>query len=89
MVELVYVVCAATSILCAGLLWRGWRRTAARLLLWTALCFLGFAVNNVVLLLDETLLRDGWDLRWARHGSGLAGAAVLLGGLIWDSGAPK
>lgn len=89
MAELVYVVCATTSIVCAALLWRGWRRTAARLLLWTALCFLGFAVNNVVLLLDETVLRDGWDLRGLRHGSGLAGTLVLLGGLIWDSGGSK
>lgn len=89
MVEVVYAVCALTSVACAAMLWRGWNRTAARLLLWAALGFVGLALNNVILLLDETILRDGWDLRMARHWSALAGAAVLLGGLIWDSGAHR
>jgi hypothetical protein len=86
MAELVYVIGAVASIVCLVLLWRGWRRSGARLLLWTAACFLGFVVNNVVLLLDETIWRDVADLRWLRHGSALAGCMVLLGGLIWDSG---
>lgn len=86
MAEIVYVLSAVTSAICLALLWRGWRRSGARLLLWTALCFVGFTVNNVVLLLDETVWQDVADLRWLRHGSALVGALVLLGGLIWDSG---
>ena len=89
MVELVYVICVITSLACAVLLWRGWRHSAARLLLWSALCFGGFAVNNIVLLADTTVFSDGWDLRWLRHGSGLVGTIILLGGLIWDSGRPR
>lgn len=86
MAEAVYVLSAAASAVCVLLLWRGWQRSGARLLLWTAICFLGFTVNNVVLLLDETVWQDVADLRWLRHGSALAGSAVLLGGLIWDGG---
>lgn len=89
MVELVYVLCAATSVICAAMLWRGWRTSAARLLLWTALGFVGLAINNVVLLLDETVFRDGPDLQGLRHWSGLVAVAVLLFGLIWDNGVER
>ena len=89
MVEVVYLLCALTSVVCAVLLWRGWRSSAARLLLWTALGFIGLALNNVVLLLDETVFRDGPDLQWLRHSTSLAGVAVLLFGLIWENGGDR
>ena len=80
----VYVVCAATSILCAGLLIRSYVAGRVRLLLWSALCFVGLAVNNILLVVDEKVVPD-IDLQVLRDISGLAAVAVLLFGLIWES----
>lgn len=79
----VFGLCAVTSIVCALLLWRGWRRSRARLLLWTSLGFVGFAVNNVMLFVDELIVPER-DLQIVRSSSGFAAFAVLLFGLIWD-----
>ena len=50
MIQLVYVLCALTSIACAVLLLRGYFRTRVRLLLWSGLCFVGLALNNALLV---------------------------------------
>lgn len=83
MATAVFVFCALTSIVCAVLLWRGWRESRARLLLWTALGFAGFAINNVMLVVDEVIVPDR-DLQLTRQVSGFAAVAVLLFGLVWD-----
>ena len=80
----VYVLCAATSVLCAALLVRSYLRGRVRLLLWSALCFVGLAVNNVLLVVDKELVPDV-DLQVLRDVSGLAAVSVLLFGLIWES----
>ncbi len=84
MAEMVYVLCAATSIVCAVLLLRGYRASRMRLLFWASLCFLGLALNNVVLFVDLILLPDV-DLFWWRSWPALGGMSILLYGLIWDS----
>lgn len=83
MATAVFVFCALTSIVCAALLWRGWRSSGARLLLWSALGFVGFAVNNVMLVVDEVIVPER-DLQLTRQWSGFLAVAVLLFGLIWD-----
>jgi len=83
MAEGVYILCALTSLLCAVLLLRAWRRSRLRLLLWSALCFAGLAVNNGVLLLDLVIF-PGVDFSVARSVTALASVAVLLYGLIWE-----
>ena len=50
MIQLVYVLCALTSLACAILLLRGYFRTRVRLLLWSGLCFAGLALNNALLV---------------------------------------
>lgn len=80
----VYVVCAATSILCAGLLIRSYVAGRVRLLLWSALCFVGLAVNNILLVVDEKVVPD-IDLQLLRDASGVAAVGILLFGLIWES----
>ncbi len=80
----VYVVCAATSVLCAGLLVRSYRRRSVRLLLWSALCFVGLAVNNILLVVDKKVVPDV-DLQILRDVSGLVAVSLLLFGLIWES----
>jgi hypothetical protein len=80
----VYILCAATSLLCAGLLARGYVRSRMRLLLWSCLCFVGLAANNLLLVIDLSVI-PGTDLSLWRTGCALAGMAVLLCGLIWDA----
>jgi len=46
---LVYLLCMMTSVLCLILLARGYRRTRVKLLYWSALCFVGLAINNFLL----------------------------------------
>jgi hypothetical protein len=82
----VYVLCALTSVACAVLLWRGYRRSRARLLLWSSLCFWGFFLNNVLLIVDVRVVPDV-DLSLWRSLPAAAGLALLLYGLVWDSNA--
>jgi hypothetical protein len=80
----VYFLCALTSVACAVLLIRSWRRSRVRLLMWVALGFTALAVNNVILFVDRVLARAS-DLHVLRDISGLAAVSVLLFGLIWES----
>ena len=79
-----YVLCVVTSVTCAVLLVRSWLASRLRLLLWTALCFVGLAVNNVLLLVDRRILPD-IDLSLWRDLSGFVAISILLLGLIWES----
>ena len=84
MAELVYVLCAATSIACAVLLLRGYARSRTRLLFWSGLCFAGLALNNVVLFIDLVIIPSA-DLSLVRSGTALIAMLVLLFGLVWES----
>jgi len=84
MAEIVYILCAVTSLLCAVLLWRGYRRSHMRLLLWSSLCFVGLTLNNVILFLDKVIFLEV-DLAGWRIGTALASVLLLLYGLVWDS----
>jgi Family of unknown function (DUF5985) len=79
----VYLLCLLTSGACALFLARNFRRTGARLLMWSALCFLLLAANHFVVLLDLLVLPAA-DLRLARLLLSLAAVGVLLFGFIWD-----
>ena len=85
MPELVYVLCALTSVLCAGLLLRSYRANKSRLLLWSTLCFVGLAINNILLLVDVVLTGPEVDLRFFRSGSAIIALALLTIGMIWES----
>lgn len=84
MATTVYVLCAVLSALCAVLLLRSYLAERLRLVLWTALCFAGLAVNNLLLVVDQRILPDV-DLGLLRDASGLLAVSVLLFGLIWES----
>lgn len=79
----VYTLCFLTSVACAWLLSRSYRRTGARLLLWSSLCFVLLAVNNLLLVLDLLVLEDV-DLRLWRVLVAMSAVTVLLFGFIWD-----
>lgn len=83
MAEIVYALCTLTSILCAALLIRSWRRSRAPILLWSSVCFVGLVANNVLLLVDLALV--SWiDLSLARTLSALVAVGLLVVGLIWE-----
>lgn len=84
MAETIYVLCAVTSLLCAGLLLRSYLENRARLLLWTFLCFLGLAANNVVLFLDKVVITET-DLTTVRALPAALGVLALCYGLIWET----
>ena len=84
MAEAVYLLCAATSSLCAVLLVRAYARTGTRLLLWSGLCFTGLALNNALLVVDLILVPDT-DLSTWRLVPAVLGVALLLYGLIWEA----
>ncbi len=80
----IYLLCFATSLVCMILLFRGYSQTRTRLLLWSALCFVGLAINNLLLILDLIMLPDV-DLRLVRALTALAAVSILLLGFIWDA----
>ena len=78
------VLCALTSILCAALLIRGYRDSRVRLLFWSAWCFVGLALNNILLILDVRVLPDV-NLEIWRTVPAVIGVALLVYGLVWES----
>lgn len=80
---IVYTLCFLTSSACAGLLARSYRSSGARLLLWSCLCFVLLAANNLLLIVDMLVLPDV-ALRLGRLLLALAAVSVLLFGFIWD-----
>jgi hypothetical protein len=80
---LVYLLCAATSLACGGLLLRGFRRGKSRLLLWCGLFFLTMTLENVTLFIDLVIVPEV-DLFAVRTSVALVGTILFLAGLIWD-----
>lgn len=79
----VYLLCFATSSACAILLGRNYLRTGARLLLWSALCFLFLAANNLLVVIDLLVLPEV-SFQIPRLLLSIAAVGVLLFGFIWD-----
>jgi hypothetical protein len=84
MAEAIYVLCAVTSVTCAVLLLRGFARSRVRFLLWSSLCFVGLALNNVLLFVDLVVVPD-LSLALFRSLAASAGLAALLFGLVWEA----
>jgi len=83
MALLVYVLCALTSAACAVLLLRGYAATRVDLLRWSGLCFLGLALNNLLLVVDVRLVPET-DLSVWRSIPALVGISFLIYGLVWE-----
>jgi Family of unknown function (DUF5985) len=80
--SLIYLLCVATSLLCAYLLARAYRIGRTRVLIWSALCFALLAVNNLILAVDNLLL-PAIDLNILQLTTAVVAVAVLLYGFIW------
>lgn len=80
----IYLLCALTSIVCVALLVRGYRQSRVRLLFWSAWCFAGLALNNILLIVDLRVLPQVDLLVW-RAVPAVIGVALLVYGLVWES----
>ena len=78
------LLAALTSLACMVFLFRGYAATGARLLLWSALCFVCLTANNTLLFVDLVVVPDA-DLRVYRLGASLVGVLFLLYGFIWEA----
>lgn len=85
MFNIIYSLCALTSLACAVLLLRSYTRSRYRLLLWSGLCFSGLTLNNVLVVLDKVIFPDV-DLSSWRLATGLLALLLMLFGLIWEDG---
>lgn len=83
--EAVYLLCMATSLFCALLLFRSYRASRSRLLLWSTVCFFGLAINNALLVVDLVILPTSVDLSVARAVVAFVALSSLLGGLVWEA----
>jgi hypothetical protein len=78
-----YVLAILSSLTCATLLTRAYVRRRVRLLMWSAICFVGLTINNVALFIDLVLFPDV-DLRLLRLVPAVVGMSCLLYGFILD-----
>ena len=81
---LIYFLCLLASAVCAALLVRGYRRSRTKLLLYSALCFVFLALNNLLLAIDLLVFPTSIDLTAMRLVAALAGLLTLLYGFIWE-----
>jgi hypothetical protein len=79
----VFVMCALTCVFCLALLVRAYRTSRGRLVLWTAICFTGLALNNILLAINELLIPHT-HIAWR----GIPAAAGLLA-LMYGLGAEE
>lgn len=84
--EGIYLLCAATSLLAAGLLLRYYWARRTRLLLWSCSAFVGLALNNVLLYLDLGLLPQV-DLALPRTAAGAIAMLALAYALATEPSA--
>ena len=84
MASIIYALCALASLVFAGLLFRGYRQSRARMLMWSSACFIAFAVANILLFVDLAIA-PGVDLLLLRTGIMLLGLVLLIYGFIYDS----
>jgi hypothetical protein len=85
--QIVYILCALTSLACVILLLRRYYSTKLPLLLWSGLAFLAFASTNILLYVDLVMLPQ-FDLAVWRNGITLIGVVLLLYGLIRTTNQP-
>lgn len=79
----VYILGFLVTLACGLLLFRAWSAVGKRLLLWSAVCFCGLAISNLLVFIDLVLL-PAVDLYPFRLLTAAASMLILLYGLIWE-----
>lgn len=82
---ILYTLAVITSVGCTVLLFRGYAASGQRVLLWSALCFVGLSINNALLFLDLIVFPEVEYIRPWRSIAALTGLLFLLYGFIWES----
>ena len=82
--EVIYLLCAATSLIAAVMLLRQYLQRRTPLLLWSCIGFIGLAANNVLVWVDLGLF-TGVDLSLIRSAAGAMAMLALVYGLIWEA----
>lgn len=85
MSSVIFALCAIASIFVAFMLARAYFKRPSRILLWSAICFGGLALNNLILFYDLVLLPEEISYGVARNIVLSGSVGVLLYGLIWDT----
>lgn len=80
---IVYILCFLTSGACAWLLGRSYGASRTPLLLWSSICFVFLAANNLALILDLVVF-PSLDLRTIRLVLALAAVVSLIWGFVWE-----
>jgi hypothetical protein len=81
--SLVYILNTVTFATCSTLLGRAYWRVRQRLLLWSALCFAGLAISNLLVFVDLVMLPQR-DLYLVRLITAAIAMLLLMFGLIWE-----
>ncbi|MFY9744758.1 MAG: DUF5985 family protein [Acidobacteriaceae bacterium] len=79
----VYILGFLVTLACGVLLFRAYSAVGKRLLLWSAVCFCGLALSNLLVFVDLVLLPHV-DLYPLRLLTAAASMLILLYGLIWE-----
>jgi hypothetical protein len=82
--EAIYILCAATSIVAAALLLRQYRLSRTRLSFWSAIGFLGIAINSVLVYIDLALI-PAIDLSLPRSIAAALAMIAIVYGLVRES----
>ena len=85
MATVVYFLSTIMCLACALLLLRSFKNGGNRLLLWSGICFIGLAVNNVIATIDVNTSRQLMDLSTVRLLISISSLSVLIFGLTWES----
>ena len=84
--EIVYALCAVLSVACFILLFRAFRQSRSRLLLWSSLSFAFMAINNLILFVDLVIFPNvDFQGSLLRVVTGAVGGSLLLVVLIWET----
>ena len=83
MAPIIYSLCSLLSLGIAWLLWRTYSKTRSRVQYWSALCFSGLTITNLLLVADKLLFPEA-DLGIFRLIIALASLSLLLYGLIYE-----
>jgi hypothetical protein len=74
-----------TSFACMIFLFRAYAQGGPKLLLWSALCFVGISLSNLLLFFDLIVFPTAVDLRVYRLLTALGGLLFLLYAFIFET----
>jgi len=83
MASAVYILGFLVTLCCGILLIRAFAASRRRLLLWSAVCFFGLAVSNLLVFLDLVVFPEV-DLYPWRLLTAAISMLILVYGLVWE-----